>query len=107
MPTTLAFENSFQVGQSMHDLGTVEVRDFAQIRILAFARRDSLNLKITLVAEEPGHRIATLDTLLLGPGESATRVYDVPGTMVAVFAEAAGDERESTGAGAVYIWGRT
>jgi hypothetical protein len=95
MPTQLAFRTppgavSIPVGQT-RSLGTVNVGNFAQIRVVADARVGSQsNVAIRLTITEATELVAQLDVLNLTPGAQVTRVYAVPGRTLTVFAAAIG-----------------
>jgi len=93
--TVLAFRTppggvSIPAGQSKQ-LGMVDVSMFDQIRVVADERVGSgsgINIRLTLT--EGNELVAQLDVLQLTPHAQVTRVYDVPGTKLTVFADAAG-----------------
>jgi type III secretion protein HrpB1 len=93
--TVLAFRTpqggvSIPAGQSKQ-LGTVDVATFEQIRVVADERAGSgsgINIRLTIT--EGNELVAQLDVLHLTPHSQVTRVYDVPGTKLTVFADAAG-----------------
>ena len=95
MSTTLAFRTqpgavSIPAGQSKQ-LGTVDVSPFSKIRVVADERVGSgtgVNIRLTLM--EGNELVAQLDTLSLSPHSQVTRVYDVPGTKLTLFADATG-----------------
>jgi len=95
MPTSLAFRTpvggvSIPAGQSK-ELGTVDVHNFSKIRVIADERIGSptgLNIRLTIT--EGNELVAQLDVLSLAPHSQLTRVYDVPGRMLTVFADAVG-----------------
>jgi len=95
MPTTLAFRTpvggvSIPAGQSKQ-LGTVDVHNFSKIRVIADERVGSpTGVTIRLTITEGSELVAQLDTLSLAPHSQVTRVYDVPGRMLTVFADAVG-----------------
>lgn len=75
-------------------LGPVEVKPFAQIRVVAFNGSGSpTSIEVLLVfAEGSGSSellIGPLDTLILPPGSNQTKVYDVPGRFLAITVSAA------------------
>jgi hypothetical protein len=102
MPTALAFEKNFGP-EDRGDIGTVDVSDFAQIRVYAFERDAHVggigNRLVLMLSEAPGNYLGELDVFDLEPGSAVTRVYDVPGTILTV--------QTAGGSGMVYIWGRT
>ena len=91
--TNLAFRTQpggvvVPAGQSMK-LGAVDVSPFSKIRVIADERADSqtgVNIRLTIT--EGDEFVGQLDTLELTPGAQVTRVYDVPGTYLTVFADA-------------------
>jgi type III secretion protein HrpB1 len=95
MPTTLAFRTpvggvAIPAGQSK-ELGIVDVHNFSKIRVVADERVGSptgLNIRLTIT--EGNELVAQLDVLSLAPHSQITRVYDVPGKMLTVFADAVG-----------------
>lgn len=95
MSTTLAFRTkpggvSIPAGQSK-ELGTVEVSPFERIRVVADERAGSgsgVSVRITLT--EGNELVAQLDVLHLTPHTQTTKVYEVPGTKLTIFADAAG-----------------
>ena len=95
MSTTLAFRTpsgavSVPAGQSKH-LGVVDVSPFSKIRVAAGERRDSVTgITVRLTLTEGNELVAHLDTLSLLPGSQVTRVYDVPGTKLTIYADAIG-----------------
>jgi type III secretion protein HrpB1 len=93
--TQLAFRTppgavSIPAGQSRL-LGMVDVRPFEQIRVVADERVGSAGpIVIRLTLMEGNELVAQLDTLTLAPHSELTKVYDVPGTRLAVYADAMG-----------------
>ena len=93
--TVLAFRTplggvSIPAGQSKQ-LGVVEVSAFEQIRVVADERVGSgSGVSIRLTITEGNELVAQLDVLHLAPHSEITKVYDVPGTRLTVFADAAG-----------------
>jgi hypothetical protein len=93
MSTSLAFRTppgavSIPAGQSKQ-LGSVDVSPFNQIRVVADERVDSVTgIVIRLTITEGSELVAQLDTLTLAPRSQITRVYDVPGTKLTIFADA-------------------
>ncbi len=81
---------SILAGQSKQ-LGIVDVSTFSQIRIVADERigsPTSINIRLTIT--EGNELVAQLDILNLAPHSQATRVYDVPGDKLSIFADAVG-----------------
>jgi hypothetical protein len=93
MTATLAFRTpvggvSLPAGQSKQ-LGTVDVHHFSKIRVVADERVGSPSgLQIRLTITEGTELVAQLDVLTLSPHSEVTRVYDVPGRALTVFADA-------------------
>lgn len=95
MGTKLAFRTSvgavsIPAGQSK-ELGTVDVSPFSQIRVVADERTGSgtgVNIRLTIT--EGNELVAQLDVLSLTPHSQVTKVYDVPGTKLTIFADAIG-----------------
>ena len=102
MPTKLAFRTppgavAVPVGQTKN-LGTVQVQPFQQIRVVADERAGSPgNVIIRLTITEGNELVAQLDTLALQPQGQVTRVYDVPGNTLTIFAAAIGPGSGSAG----------
>ncbi len=95
MATQLAFRTPpgavvIPAGQSK-ELGSVNVSQYSKIRVVADERVGSpsgVNIRLTIT--EGNELVAQLDTLYLAPHSQITRVYDVPGTKLTIFADAAG-----------------
>ena len=95
MSNVLAFRTpvgavSIPAGQSKQ-LGVVDVSPYAKIRVVADERIGSgtgINIRLTIT--EGNELVAQLDTFSLTPHSQVTRVYDVPGTKLTVFADAVG-----------------
>jgi hypothetical protein len=93
--TVLAFRTqpgavSIPAGQSKQ-LGVVDTSKFSKIRVVADERAGSgtgINVRLTIT--EGNELVAQLDTFSLSPHSQITRVYDVPGTKLTVFADALG-----------------
>ena len=93
--TVLAFRTqpgavSIPAGQSKQ-LGVVDTSKFSKIRVVADERAGSgtgINVRLTIT--EGKELVAQLDTFSLSPHSQITRVYDVPGTKLTVFADALG-----------------
>jgi hypothetical protein len=84
MPTEVAFSSIGTIDQAT-TLGHVPTGSYQRIRVLADCRSSSdSTVEITLVLEEAGGAPGHLDRYLLDPGESVQRVYEVPGTGLAV-----------------------
>jgi hypothetical protein len=109
MTTTLAFRTS--VGGvsvpagSSKQLGQVDVSKFERIRVVADERVGSgtgLNIRLTIT--EGSELVAQLDVVALSPHSQVTRVYDVPGTKLSIFADAAGGSGTDAMDLLVYGW---
>ena len=93
--TTLAFRTpvgavSIPVGQSVL-LGKVDVHGFERIRVVADERVGSAsNVILRLTITEGNELVAQLDTWTLEPHSQHTRVYEVPGTTLSIYADAVG-----------------
>ena len=81
---------SIPAGQSKQ-LGVVDVSPYSQIRVVADERTGSgTGISIRLTITEGTELVAQLDTFTLTPHAQTTRVYDVPGTKLTIFADAMG-----------------
>jgi type III secretion protein HrpB1 len=95
MSTTLAFRTpqggvSVPAGQSKQ-LGTVDVSPYERIRVVADERVGSgTGMSVRLTITEGNELVAQLDVLPLTPHSQVTRVYEVPGSKLTVFADAVG-----------------
>jgi hypothetical protein len=95
MGTVLAFRTkpggvSIPAGQSK-ELGVVDVSKFERIRLVADERAGSRsNINLRLAVTEGTEVVAELDTVTLSPRGQLTRVYEVPGTKLSIFADATG-----------------
>ena len=95
MTNVLAFRTkpggvSVPAGTSQ-ELGVVDVAPYERIRIVADERVGSgTGVTIRLTITEGQELVAFLDLLTLAPHQQLTRVYEVPGTTLSVFADAAG-----------------
>jgi len=95
MSTKLAFRTPaggvvIPAGQSKQ-LGAVDVSPFSKIRVVADERVGSpTGVSIRLTITEGNELVAQLDILQLTPHAQVTRVYDVPGTKLTIFADAVG-----------------
>jgi type III secretion protein HrpB1 len=73
-------------------LGVVDVSMYERIRLVTDERIDSTsNLVLRLTFTEGEELVAQLDTLLLTPHSQVTRVYDVPGTQLSIYADSVGN----------------
>jgi type III secretion protein HrpB1 len=95
MPTKLAFRTQpgavvVPAGQSV-ELGVVDVAPYERIRVVADERAGSgTGISIRLTITEGNELVAFLDRLHLTPAQQVTRVYEVPGTTLSVYADATG-----------------
>jgi len=93
--TTLAFRTpmggvSIPAGQSKQ-LGIVDVASYEPIRVVTDERVGSgTGVSIRLTITEGNELVAQLDILHLTPHSQVTRVYNVPGRKLTIFADAAG-----------------
>jgi hypothetical protein len=98
--TTLVFRTptggaSVSAGQTKQ-LGVVDVSAFKKIRVLAVERPDSatgITIQIGFILPDTRELLGALDILELTPNfpnSQVTRVYDVPGTEIAISVDAAG-----------------
>ena len=93
MGTKLAFRTppgsvSIPAGQSKQ-LGVVDVSPFSSIRVVADERVGSgtgVNIRLTIT--EGNELVAQLDVLTLTPHTQVTKVYEVPGAKLTIFADA-------------------
>lgn len=73
------------------ELGTVDVSTAAKIRIVADERvGGSSDVTVRLTIMEGNELVGPLDEFTLRPHSNVTRVYDVPGTKIGIFADAKG-----------------
>ena len=92
--TLLAFRTpaggvSIPAGQSKQ-LGVVDVSQFERIRVVADERAGSgTGITVRLTITEGNELVAQLDLLHLTPHAQITNVYEVPGTKLTIFADAA------------------
>lgn len=80
---------SIPAGQSKQ-LGVVDVTHFERIRVVADERVGSgtaISVRITIT--EGNELVSQLDVLHLTPHSEVSRVYEVPGTKLTIFADAA------------------
>ena len=72
-------------------LGVVDVSMYKRIRLVTDERIDSTaNIILRLTFTEGEELVAQLDTIVLTPHSQMTRVYDVPGTQLSVYADSVG-----------------
>jgi type III secretion protein HrpB1 len=72
-------------------LGEVDVSMYDRIRLVADERIDSnANVILRLTFTEGEELVAQLDTIVLTPHSQMTRVYDVPGTTLSIYADSVG-----------------
>jgi len=87
-------------------LGVVDVSMYERIRLVADERIDSTtNIILRLTFTEGEEPVAQLDTIMLTPHSQMTRVYDVPGTQLSVYADSVGTA-STHGALDVLIYGQ-
>jgi type III secretion protein HrpB1 len=97
MSNVLAFRTppggvSIPAGTSKQ-LGQVDVVPYERIRVVTDERAGSgSGVTIRLTITEGDELVAQLDVLNLTPHSQVTRVYEVPGTKLTVFADALGGE---------------
>ncbi len=73
-------------------LGVVDVSLYDRIRLVTDERIDSTsNIVLRLTFTEGEELVAQLDTILLTPHSQVTRVYDVPGTQLSIYADSVGN----------------
>jgi type III secretion protein HrpB1 len=95
MSTKLAFRTplggvKIPAGQSK-ELGMVDVSPFSKIRIVTDERVGSgTGVHIRMTITEGNELVAQLDVLSLTPHTQLTKVYDVPGTKLTIYADAIG-----------------
>jgi type III secretion protein HrpB1 len=72
-------------------LGVVDVSMYDRIRLVTDERIDSTsNVILRLTFTEGEELVAQLDTILLTPHSQLTRVYEVPGTQLSIYADSVG-----------------
>ena len=72
-------------------LGVVDVSMYDRIRLVTDERIDSTsNIVLRLTFTEGEELVAQLDTILLTPHSQVTRVYEVPGTQLSIYADSVG-----------------
>ena len=72
-------------------LGVVDVSMYDRIRLVTDERIDSTaNIVLRLTFTEGEELVAQLDTIVLTPHSQMTRVYEVPGTQLSVYADSVG-----------------
>ena len=73
-------------------LGVVDVSLYNRIRLVTDERIDSTsNIVLRMTFTEGEELVAQLDTVLLTPHSQVTRVYDVPGTQLSIYADSVGN----------------
>lgn len=81
---------SIPAGKSKQ-LGIVDVSPYSKIRIVADERTGSgTGISIRLTIAEGDELVAQLDVVSLVPNAQITKVYDVPGTKLIIYADAIG-----------------
>ena len=87
-------------------MGAVDVHSFERIRVVADERVGSAGpVVIRLTITEGNELVSQLDTLTLQPHSQQTRVYEVPGNKLTIFADATGASGSS--AVDVLVYGAT
>ena len=72
-------------------LGVVGVSMYDRIRLVTDERIDSTsNIVLRMTFTEGEELVAQLDTILLTPHFQVTRVYEVPGTQLSIYADSVG-----------------
>ncbi len=103
MPTQVAFSKTAQI-QQQTDLGSFQTSQYQSIRVLADCRFDSgTSVEILLTLVESGTAPGQLDRFALGPSDEVQRVYDVPGTRIAV--SVTPQDAGETANVDVWVWG--
>ncbi|MCW3475604.1 S53 family peptidase [Rhodovastum sp. RN2-1] len=103
--TTLAFRTSpggvtIMPGMS-RDLGVINVHGFERIRVVAEEHADNgASASIRLTMTEGTEPVGLLDVLPVASHAQITRVYEIPGTRLAISADAVG----TAGAATVNVW---
>ena len=83
----------------------MDVAAFERIRVVADERAGSgTSLSVRLTITEGNELVAQLDTLHLTPHSQVTRVYEVPGTRLTIFADAAAGSGTDSADVLVYGW---
>jgi hypothetical protein len=83
-------------------LGTADVAQYHQIRVVAFEKTGSAApIIILLTITEGSEMVAQLDTIMLQAGQPLTRVYDVPSKKITIAAKATTDN----GSVQVFLYG--
>jgi len=96
MSTKLAFRTLggplFIPAGHSKELGVVDVSPFSKIRVVAVYEHggSGAGVNIRLAMKEEDELVAQLDVLSLAPHSEVTKVYEVPGTRLAIFADAIG-----------------
>ncbi|HSY66843.1 MAG TPA: hypothetical protein VK829_19795 [Terriglobales bacterium] len=73
-------------------LGVVDVSMYNRIRLVTDERIDSTsNIILRMTFTEGEELVAQLDTVLLTPHSQVTRVYDVPGSQLSIYADSVGN----------------
>lgn len=81
-------------------MGIVDFKSFSKIRVLADERvNPPTNVKIRITITEGNELVGQLDVIQLTPHSQITRVYDVPGAKLTIFADTA----SGTGSDAVDV----
>jgi hypothetical protein len=103
MPNELVFTVSQEIQPpDVVDLGGFLATQYERIRVLAFCQGDAEGQVELVISHVEGGGGGLLDRLLLDPGASVNRVYEVPGVMLALSALATSEASSSV---TVWIWG--
>jgi hypothetical protein len=106
MPNELIFTKSQEVSTGS-TLGTVSVRRYRQIRVLAMCSPLSPSSAVVQLSfnQGIGGIPGFLDSYLLAPGDSVQQLYEVPGVILDVVANSEAGSDGGTTTAEVWIWG--
>jgi hypothetical protein len=106
MPNELIFSKSKEVSTDS-PLGTVSVRRYRQIRVLAMCSPLSPSSAVIQLAfnQGLGGIPGFLDSYLLAPGDSVQQLYEVPGVLLNVVASSEAGADGGTTTAEVWVWG--
>jgi len=91
-------------GQSKQ-LGIVDVSQYERIRVVADERVGSgTGISVRITITEGNELVSQLDVLHLTPHAEVTRVYEVPGTKLTIFADATAGSGQDALDVLVYGW---
>jgi hypothetical protein len=106
MPNELLFSTSQPIPAPPPDrvhLGQVLLAPYHSIRVLAICHSQAVGtVEVTLTHVEGEAAVAQLDRYVLLPGSTVNQVYDVPGVVLGISAQATADAPTSVD---VVIWG--